>query len=96
METTSATNNCNTDQDHMDQSGEYEDLEVEPASLPDLPALEEITKPMHSANNMITLEERQPNEPESNFFSLLQMALLKLPFPESVQTAEASRNSLTI
>ena len=54
----------------MDQSGEYEDLEVEPASLPDLPALEEITKPMHSANNMITLEERQPNEPESNFFSL--------------------------
>ena len=56
----------------MDQSGEYEDLEVEPASLPDLPALEEITKPMHSANNMITLEERQPNEPESNFFSLLR------------------------
>ena len=63
----------NNSNDHLDQSGEAEDMsEMEPASLPDLPALEEITKPLHSANNMITLEERQPNEPESNFFSLLR------------------------
>ena len=74
LESTSASaatgNNSN---DHLDQSGEADDMsEMEPASLPDLPALEEITKPLHSANNMITLEERQPNEPESNFFSLLR------------------------
>ena len=72
LESTSASAGNNSNE-HLDQSGEAEDMsEMEPASLPDLPALEEITKPLHSANNMITLEERQPNEPESNFFSLLR------------------------
>jgi hypothetical protein len=72
---TSGRNNVQNDYlNHSGETGEsLSDVDMEPtSSLPDLPALEEITKPLHSANNMITLEERQPNEPESNFFSLLR------------------------
>ena len=79
LESTSGSGNTrnNVQSDYLNHSGEtgesLSDVDMEPtSSLPDLPALEEITKPMHSANNMITLEERQPNEPESNFFSLLR------------------------